>query len=299
MQSKSTAFTALAFTILTWGVSPVFVRSLALASGPADSTVIRMCFVALVCLPLLIYTGLTIARTDVPRLLVLGVIGMFGYFLGAIFGYAHLTAGLGGILIGTQPLIIALLAAAFGHEKLTASIIAGLIISFCGTLLLFGGDTGANLSSSELILGSLMIFACSICWSIYVVFSKPLVQKYGSLKITLWSLILCAPPALLFSSNTTLAALYSLTLPNWEALFFLSVVATIIAVTLWNYAAAQMPASLIGASLYLVPVLAVASGWLILGETISLRTLLAGFVIMLGVAVAEFGKSFLTERKKV
>ena len=36
-RSTLLAFAALAFTILTWGVTPVFVRSFALAVGPADS----------------------------------------------------------------------------------------------------------------------------------------------------------------------------------------------------------------------------------------------------------------------
>jgi drug/metabolite transporter (DMT)-like permease len=75
------------------------------------------------------------------------------------------------------------------------------------------------------------------------------------------------------------------------ALFFLSAISTVVAVATWNYAAARLNASTVGATLYLIPVLAVGAGWLMLNEKASYATLLAGLVILAGVAVAEFGKS--------
>ena len=100
---------------------------------------------------------------------------MFGYFLGTIFGFARVSAGIGGIIISTQPMVIALMAAALGIEKLSASVLLGMAISFAGSLFLFGGDAGAAQSTSDLIIGGLMIFTCGIAWAIYVIFSKPLV----------------------------------------------------------------------------------------------------------------------------
>ena len=266
----------------------MFIRSLALATGPSDSLVIRMWSVALVCTPMLFYAGVHIDRADIPRLLTAGVIGMFGYFLGTIFGFVHVTAGVGGIIIATQPLLIALLATATGAEKLTRNVVIGIAISFAGTLFLIGADTGAAAGGGA-VAGALMIFASGICWAIFVIASKPLVEKYGTLKITAYSLILCAPPSLLFASRSTLSAVGSLGARELQALFFLSVVATFIALTAWNYAVGYLKPSAAGASLYMIPVLAVLAGWLVLGEAASAATLLAGLVILAGVAVAQFG----------
>lgn len=299
MTSKTTALLALAFAILTWGLSPVFVRSLALASGPSDSIVIRMCSVAIICLPLLAFAGWRIDRSDIPKLILTGSVGMFGYFLGTIFGFARVSAGIGGIIISTQPMVIALMAAALGTEKLSASVLLGMVISFAGSLFLFSGDAGAAQSTSDLIIGGLMIFICGIAWAIYVIFSRPLVEKYGALKITAWSLILCAPPALVFASASTWSAVVNMRPADWQALFFLSVIATFIALVAWNFASGHLRSTTMGASLYLVPVLAVAAGWLVLGEKVTFTTLIAGFLILAGVAIAEFGKSFLTRVEKV
>ena len=299
MTSKTTALLALAFAILTWGLSPVFVRSLALASGPSASIVIRMCSVALICIPLLAIFGWRIERADVPKLILTGSVGMFGYFLGTIFGFARVSAGIGGIIISTQPMVIALMAAALGTEKLSASVLVGMVISFAGSLFLFSGDAGAAQSTSDLIIGGLMIFTCGIAWAIYVIFSRPLVKKYGTLKITAWSLFLCAPPALVFASASTWSAVANMRPADWQALFFLSVIATFIALVAWNFASGHLRSSTMGASLYLVPVLAVAAGWLVLSEKVTFTTLIAGFLILAGVAIAEFGKSFLSRVEKV
>ena len=294
---KPKAYAALLFAIATWGLSPMFIRKLALATGPADSIAIRMCSVAIICMPLLAIAGWRVERKDIPNLLMSGVVGMFGYFLGTIFGFSHVSSGVGGMIMATQPLVIALMAAAFGTEKLSLAVLLGMGVSFLGTLLLFSGSQSSTNSGTELLIGGAMVFASGIAWAIYVIYSKPLIQKYGTFKISAWSLFLCAPPALLFASSTTWAAVTNMALADWEALFFLSVIATFIALIFWNYGAGLLPSSAVGASLYLVPVLAVIAGWAVLGEHISFTTILAGALILGGVAVAEFGKSFLPARK--
>jgi drug/metabolite transporter (DMT)-like permease len=288
MDKSTRAIIALAFTIFVWGISPAFIRSLVLDTGPVDSLIIRLCTTAVLSLPLFLFTGFRIDRHDWPRLIFISCIGMFGYFFGSIFGYARVGAGIGSMVIATQPLLIALIATGLGLERLTLPIIAGLIISFIGSVFLFSGDASTGTSSA---MGGIMIFAAGIAWALYVIFSKPLIQKYGTIKITAWSLVLCALPSLPFYTPTTWPTLVALDAYALTSLFFLSAISTVIAVATWNYAAGQLKASAVGATLYLVPVLAVAAGWLMLNENASYATLLAGLVILAGVAVAEFGKS--------
>ena len=158
-QSTSTALALLGFTVLVWGAAPAFIRSFSLTTGPADALVIRTIAVAIPCLMLLpFFGGCTVGRKDVPRLLLISI-GMFGYFAGSIFGFAYVTTGVGGIIISTQPLLIALLASFFGTERITIPTNIGLVISFAGTLYLFSGDSPEG-GHENIITGGLMIFAC-------------------------------------------------------------------------------------------------------------------------------------------
>jgi drug/metabolite transporter (DMT)-like permease len=291
MTIHTRALLILAFTILVWGVTPVFVRSFSITTGPADAIIIRMCTTALAALPLFLHSGARIAKSDIPKLLLVAIIGMFGYFLGSIFGYAYVPAGFGSMIIAVQPLLIALIAALIGADKLNRYSIAGLIISFIGTLYLFGGNMSDNMNFADMWKGGLLLLLCDVGWAIYVIFSKPLLRKYGTMKITAWTLLLCAPPSLLFLSATTIPTMLALDGQALFSLFFLSVIGTVLCVVTWNYAVAYLSSTTMGASLYLIPVLAVIAGWAVLHEKLTVSTLIAGVIILAGVAVAEFGSS--------
>ncbi len=287
--SKSTAFALLSLTVLVWGAAPAFIRSFSLATGPADAFVIRTIAVAVPCLFLLpFFGGYTVARKDIARLLLISL-GMFGYFAGSIFGFAYVTSGVGGIIISTQPLLIALLAGIFGTERIKIPTIIGLIVSFVGTFYLFSGDGSGAGTHENIITGGLMIFASGFFWSIYVIFSKTLIQSYGSFKIMALSIILAALPALAFASSGTWETARNLDRNAIFALLYLTLIGTLLTVSTWNYATARLQPTTVGASLYLIPVLAVASGALVLGESITTTALVAGAIILLGVAFAQFG----------
>ena len=291
MTNTSRAIVALVFTIFVWGVAPAFVRSFSLAAGPQDAIVIRMCFTALASLPLFLSSGWRIEKTDIPKLFVVACIGMFGYFLGSIFGYAYVPAGFGSMIIAVQPLLIALIAAMIGADRLTLPSVLGLLISFAGTIYLFAGNLDGAMNFHDMMTGGLLLLFCDVAWAIYVIFSKPLLRKYGTMKISAWTLVLCAPPSLLFLSGTTWPAIMSLDGNALFSLFFLSVIGTLICLVTWNYAVPYLSSTTMGASLYLIPVLAVLSGWAVLNEKVTLSTIVAGVIILGGVAVAEFGSS--------
>ncbi|MCA0434801.1 MAG: EamA family transporter [Proteobacteria bacterium] len=286
------AYAALLSAVIVWGVAPAFIRSFSLTAGPADSMFIRLVTVALFCLPFLPFAARKIARQDWPRLLLVAWVGVFGYFLGSIFGFTYVGSGVGGLIMATQPLIIALLASALGTERLTIATLAGLAVSFAGALYLFSGDLGGSGTSREALMGALMIFACGIAFAINVVFSRPLVRRYGSLTVTLYTMMLCAIPALPFYNANIINVVAGLDLFAWGSLIYLSLVGTILAVIAWNYAVGLLRPTTVGASLYVIPLLAVISGWIVLGEKVTIHTAFAGLIIVGGVALSEFGQRF-------
>jgi drug/metabolite transporter (DMT)-like permease len=290
---------ALCFTIFVWGVAPAFIRGFSLSTGANDALVIRMWVTAVSALPLFLVDGWRIERQDIGTLLLISMIGNFGYFLGSVFGYALVPAGFGSMIIAIQPFMIALLAVALGRDTLSKAALLGLTISFAGTIYLFSGNIGGAIPFADMIKGGLLFLVCDIGWAIYVVFSRPLVQKYGTFKISAWVLFLTAVPSLAFFSGSTVNTLMSLDGNALFSLLFLSIVGTVICVVTWNYTVQHLSATTMGASLYLIPLLAVAAGWAVLGEQASVATLVAGVVILAGVAIAEFGKiMFLAAEEK-
>ncbi len=275
-----------------WSVTPSLVRAFALETGPADSIVIRMWTNALFAVLPLLFIGPRIERQDIKTFLLVGMIGNFGYYIGSNFGFANLSPGAGGMIYATNPLMIAALAIAVGAESLSMAVIIGLLISFAGTVYLFEDGLNSTASGNPVFGGLMMLFGCA-AWAVYVIFAKPLIKKYGPLKVTLVTTILCAPPSLLFANGQTLHTFLNLSHSAIFALLIMCLIGTLLSVNLWNYAAGKLPPTSVGASLYVIPPCIALFGWLFLGEATGAKTLLAGLIILLGVAVAEFGKSFM------
>jgi drug/metabolite transporter (DMT)-like permease len=289
-KSESRALAALAFTVVVWGITPVFIRSISLLFGPTQALIIRLLLTgAVFAVVLAVTTGFQMQRKDLLKLLALSLVGMLGYYTFTVFGFAYAPAGIGTLIVSTQPLIMAVLATLAGTDRMTPTTILGLVISFAGSAFLVWGDNlGSGVAQSNLAFGCTLIFLSGLCWSIFVIFSKPLIQRYGSLKITGLSNILIMFPALPFVSGETVSALTGMSVSDSFSLAFLILIGATTAVFTWNYAAGLLRPSLLGSSLYVLPVVALIAGWAILNETVTIHTLFAAVVILAGVAISQY-----------
>jgi O-acetylserine/cysteine efflux transporter len=289
------AILALLFTMIIWGVSPVFFRSLSLALGPADHLAIRYALVGIVFLPVVWVTrAWRLERADWPRMLFVSVIGFTGYNLGSAFGFERINAGTGSLIIGTQPLLIALIGTLAAAERFTLATGLGLVIGFAGILFLVWNDLGITGDPVQYLTGCAMIFISGTCWAIYAVASKPLSQKYGSLPTTALSVLITSVTlVVLLGRPETLVTAAGMNLRSWLEMAYLVVFVTALTMVTWNYGAARLPAAAAGAFLYLVPPIGVLAGALMLGEPVTQGMVIGGVLILTGVAVAQFG-SYLT-----
>jgi drug/metabolite transporter (DMT)-like permease len=290
-KAETRALAALAFTTVVWGVTPVFVRSVSLFLGPTQALIIRLVLTGLVFTLLLALTaGFKMERKDLAKLAFLSVIGMLGYYAGTVFGFLYAPAGVGTLILSTAPLLIAILAGLLGTERISTATLAGLAVSFAGSVLLVWSESSGEVTaaSSNVVFGCFLIFLASVGWSVFVVLSKPLIQKYGAMKVTGLSNLIIMLPALPFISNETISALAGMNQNEALALASLILIGATAAVFTWNYAAGHLRPSLLGSSLYIMPVLALAAGWAILNETITQNTLLAAALILAGVAISQY-----------
>lgn len=289
------AFAAMMFTIIIWGIGPVFLRSLSVDLGPADHLAIRYTIVtAIYVVSLAAFGGWRIAREDWPRLLVISLVGMMGYNLGSAFGFAHVTAGIGSLIIGTQPLLIALMGTLIAKERLTAATIVGLIIGFIGIVLLVWRDLGIASDGWGFLMGCTFIFLSGTAWAIYVVVSKPLIVKYGSWSISAMSISLCSAVMVpLLARPSTITTVMNMSPRSWAELGYIAIISTMVCAVTWNYAASRMRAAASGAFLYLIPIIGVAAGAIILREHITSGMVAGGALILAGVAISQFGDRLL------
>jgi drug/metabolite transporter (DMT)-like permease len=290
------AITALIFTILIWGITSAFARGFSLAVSPVEALIIRTPVSAvLFAIALVFGPGFYLPRKDWPKLILLSLVGMLGYYMCSVFGFAYAPAGLATLVFSIQPLMIAIVASLVGVEKLTTPIIIGLLVSLAGTAILVFDDprSYALSDNTTIIKGVAFMFASCIAWTIYVIFTRPLIQEHGAVKITGLSCVIIAIPLLPFINTKTIDTMANLNGDAILSLAFLTTLAATTSVATWNYAAGHLRPTLLGSSMYIIPLVAIAFAWLWLNEPVTPIVLLAGTVILTGVAIAEYGTKVL------
>ena len=228
------------------------------------------------------------ARRDLPWIVACGVLWFGIYNVGLNAAERLVDAGTAAMLVGVGPILMALIAGVVLREGFPRPLMAGIVVSFAGLLVIGLSSSGGG---SSVGWGVLLCFVAALAYAVAVVIQKPLLARVSALQIT-WlactvGAIACLPfaPALVHESAHASAGPLLWTL-------YLGALPTAVAFTTWAYALARTSAGRLGVTTYLVPPISILLGWLILGEVPTLVALGGGVLCLAGVAVSRlrFGR---------
>jgi drug/metabolite transporter (DMT)-like permease len=227
-------------------------------------------------------------RAEVPRVLALGLLGNLLYQMFFIFGLDRTTAGNASLLLASTPIITALLSASFGHERVRPRVWIGVVATFAGILLIVLGGRAHVTTGEATIVGDLIMFGASIAWAFYTVGSRPLVERYGALPTTAWTLWIGSAGLMLAGVRevwrTNWSGVSGLT---WAALVYAGVLSIGVAYIIWYYGVERLGNTRTSTYSNVVPVIAMLVAWLWLGEVPSGAQLIGTAVILGGVSIAQ------------
>lgn len=284
---------AVACTLMFWASAFVAIRHLGQDFSSGALSLGRLA-VGSVCLGLVAVSTGSPTRARLPRparrewgvILVIGVLWFGVYNLALNQGERQVDAGTAAMLIQVSPVLIALLATVFLHERFTAYLAAGLALAFGGVVLIALSSSGSAAEGGSHVLGVLLCLVSAVSYSISLVLQKPLVARLSALHVT-WlactvGAVVCLPWAGELVSQVADAPTSSL----WW-LFYLGVFPTALAFTTYAFALQHMDASSLGVTTYLVPPITILLGLVFLGETPPGVAYVGGVLALAGVAVAR------------
>jgi drug/metabolite transporter (DMT)-like permease len=205
-----------------------------------------------------------------------------------IFGLDATLAGNASILLSTIPLWTLLFSTLRGHEEPGLLVWVGFFTTLLGmVLVVLGGDLSMGFQGGTL-KGDLLVVTAAVSWSLYAVGSKRLVNKYGSLPVTAWTLWVGTAGLVLWGLPSLLSFPFSgPSGPAWMGVVYAGVLAIGLAYILWNRGVRRIGSSRTAAYQNLVPVVALLVAWLWLGEVPKPIQIVGALVVLGGLTLAR------------
>ena len=203
-----------------------------------------------------------------------------------LYGQSYTAAGHGSLLFATVPIWIFLNAIFILKEKLVWRRIIGIIVAMAGVLIIM--FSGAIEFGKEYLYGDFIILIAVIAWAYYTVLGKPLVQKYGAIRVTTYALASGSVAYFPFGLYKAMTFDYSqATAGGWASVFYMALMTSVAAYVLWYWVLKYMDASRIAVYHNIQPVLATVVAFFWLGEPLGLAFVVGGSIALVGVIIAE------------
>lgn len=213
--------------------------------------------------------------------LMLGV-ALYATLNSAIF--LGMPAGLSSLVLQAQVLFTIFFAFVFLGERPSRLQITGGAIACLGI-----GVIGAEKLEGATFLPFGLTILAAIFWGV----ANVIVKKAGQvnmLAFLIWSSLFASSVLLVLSAilegpDQIAAAISGMDLWTFAQIVFLAYPATLFGFWVWNGLLARLPAATVTPFALLVPISGILSGWLVLGEVISLVELVGGVAVIGGLAI--------------
>jgi drug/metabolite transporter (DMT)-like permease len=234
-----------------------------------------------------------LTRVEVRDSFVVGALLLGGGMGLVAWGEQSVPSGIAALLVAMMPVWLAILSALFIRERLPRIAVLGIAVGFLGVgLLAWPTEIGG---ASVQPAGLAALIASPISWAIGSLYattraklpSRPLLAS--AVQMLAGSIVL-ALMALLSGEVATFRAA-AVTSNSLVSLAYLILVGSLVGYTAYGWLLRVAPLPLVATYAYVNPIVAVVLGAAILGEPIGIRTLVAGAVIVVAVALIITARS--------
>ena len=293
MNAKAKGYILGSIAAASYGMNPLFALPLYKAGMDPDSVLFFRYLFAIPLLGIMIKArgrSFKIQRKETFPLIIMGLLVALSS-LTHFLSYNYRAAGIASTLLFVYPIMVALIMAMVFKEKLALQTIVCMLLALGGIGLLYKSEDGSTLS----LIGTLLVFASSLSYAIYIVgINQTSLKNVATLKVTFY--------VLLFGLSLFVARLlYSgvLNTPDqwylWANLLALAVFPTAISFLCTTGAIQYIgstPTAILGA---LEPVTAIFFGIAVFGESLTVRESFGLVMIIVAVTFVIAGGNITSQ----
>jgi len=276
---------------LVWGLNMVPSKWLLEVMTPAATLVFRFASCAAI-VPLAMLSGRSRAEGQAGR--PWGTMLLVGVWVGVqqlLFVYAlDLTyASEASLLISIAPIWTAVIGVLMGLEVLSRSNWAGIGLASVGAgLIILSNGHPVSAAAPARLQGDLLMLLSSFLYGSFMVYSKRVMERWGALRVMSWAFVFGSLVVLPTGLGPFLAADWgSFDVKVWGSLLYSGLIAGGWGFVVWYRCIVRTTPARTAVYQYLVPVVAVASASLVLGERMSVGQVLGAVVAIAGLTLAR------------
>ncbi|MDX9993180.1 MAG: DMT family transporter [Anaerolineales bacterium] len=234
--------------------------------------------------------GFSLNKSQLIAAFGVGIVG-YGISLGFQFvGTKLSTAANGSLVTSATPALVLPFAWLLLKEPVTTRRLIAILIASLGVLAVI--DPRKADWNSDLFLGNLALLGAALTWALYSVLVRKVIGAGSNLLqasaiFLLGGLPIAIPLAVWELSGQGMGPITPAILAG---ILFLGIIATAIAMFLWNYAFAQLPAASASLTFFAQPVVGTLLGWFFLGEKITPFFILGGILIGASILISARGE---------
>lgn len=201
--------------------------------------------------------------------------------------------GMASLLMQVQVFFSMFFAVIFLGEKPNLGQIIGALVSFAGI-----GLVALHFDRDISFVGFLCILAAAATWGIGNLITKKIKNEDQNMVVLIvWGSFIACLPMFLLSLMIEGAANFVTTFQHitWKgvgSLFYIVFASTWIGYGVWNWLIARYPVGVVAPFTLLVPVVAIISSVIVLGEPFQLWKLVAGLLVISGLCINILGSRF-------
>jgi drug/metabolite transporter (DMT)-like permease len=288
---------------IIWGTNYSIVKRVFAEIDPQAFNAVRMTIASLVFLTFILavrvrpqsaagalagvfYTPAAMTRRDWLGLAGLGIVGHFLYQYFFIGGLALTSVANSSLMLAATPVVIALVSAALGQERVSALHWAGAALSVAGIYAVVGRVAPGGGSRS--IVGDAMMFGAVCCWAIYTLGARQLMVRHSPVGVTGLSMAIGTAlyvPVMLIRLGRV--DWISLSRGTWLAILYSAIFALCIAYTIWYAAVREIGSARTSVYSNLVPIVAMLTAVVFLGEPLNGWKIFGAAAVLAGVGLTR------------
>jgi drug/metabolite transporter (DMT)-like permease len=230
-------------------------------------------------------TPTRVTARDLLELAALGLVGHFLYQYFFIGGLALTTVANSSLMLASTPVVIALISAMLGIERVGLRHWIGAALSLAGIYIVVG--RGFALGGRG-VTGDLMMVAAVVCWAVYTLGSRRLISRHSPVGVTGLSMAfgtLVYVPVMW--PHVRAAAWTTLGWRTWLAIVYSSIFALGVAYTIWYAGVRQIGSARTSVYSNVIPIVAMATAVIFLGESLRWTNVIGAAAVLVGVALTR------------